>query len=60
MTFEMKLLFWSVVIGLLQCLATGSAVSSQRGLGFSSSARDDQKPIEGVAGRVIRAFANFK
>jgi uncharacterized MAPEG superfamily protein len=60
MTFEMKLLLWSVVIGLLQCLATGAAVSSQRGYQFSGSARDDQKPIGGVAGRVIRAFANFK
>ena len=60
MTFEMKLLLWSVVIGLLQCLATGMAVSSQRGLTFSGSARDDQKPIEGLGGRVIRAFSNFK
>jgi uncharacterized MAPEG superfamily protein len=60
MTFEMKLLLWSVVIGLLQCLATGMAVSGQRGLEFSGSARDDQKPIGGVGGRVIRAFSNFK
>ncbi|MBW4021671.1 MAG: hypothetical protein HIU92_00810 [Proteobacteria bacterium] len=60
MTIEMKLLLWSVVIGLLQCLATGMAVSSHRGIGFSSSARDDQEPIGGIGGRVIRAFANFK
>ena len=60
MTFEMKLLLWSVVIGLLQCLATGTAVMSQRGSHFSRSARDDQKPIDGVGGRVIRAFSNFK
>ena len=60
MTFEMKLLLWSVVVGLLQCLATGMAVSSQRGTDFSSSARDDQKPIEGIGGRIIRAFTNFK
>jgi uncharacterized MAPEG superfamily protein len=60
MTFEIKLLLWSVVIGLLQCLATGMAVTSQRGIAFGGSARDDQKPIEGVGGRVIRAFTNFK
>jgi uncharacterized MAPEG superfamily protein len=60
MTFEMKLLLWSTVIGLLQCLATGMAVTSQRGLKFGGSARDDQKPIGGVGGRVIRAFSNFK
>jgi uncharacterized MAPEG superfamily protein len=60
MTFEMKLLLWSVVFGLLQCLATGTAVTAQRGMKFGGSARDDQKPIEGIGGRVIRAFSNFK
>ena len=30
-------------------LATGAAVSSQRGYNFSGSARDDQKPIEGIS-----------
>jgi uncharacterized MAPEG superfamily protein len=60
MTFEMKLLLWSVALGLLQCLATGIAVTGQRGLQFGGSARDDQQPIEGVGGRVIRAFSNFK
>jgi uncharacterized MAPEG superfamily protein len=60
MTPEMKLLLWSVALGLLQCLATGFAVSGERGIGFSAGARDDQKPVEGVGGRVIRAFANFK
>jgi uncharacterized MAPEG superfamily protein len=60
MTFEMKLLLWSVVIGLLQCLATGMAVTSHFGIKFGGSARDDQKPIGGVGGRVIRAFSNFK
>jgi len=59
MTFEMKLLLWSVVLGLLQCLATGFAVSGQRGIKFSGSARDDQQPVRGVGGRVIRAYSNF-
>jgi uncharacterized MAPEG superfamily protein len=60
MTLEMKLLLWSVAFGLLQSLATGMAVTRQRGIAFGASARDDQQPIEGVGGRVIRAFANFK
>lgn len=60
MTIEMSLLLWSVLLGLLQCLATGFAVTAQRGLPFSASARDDQQPIEGIGGRVIRAFANFR
>jgi uncharacterized MAPEG superfamily protein len=60
MTLEMKLLLWSVAFGLLQSLATGMAVTRQRGIAFGAGARDDQQPIEGVGGRVIRAFANFK
>ncbi|GAB0117579.1 MAPEG family protein [Acidisoma sp. 7E03] len=60
MTTPMSLLLWSILLGLLQCLATGFAVSATRGLDFSASARDDQEPLTGVAGRVIRAFANFR
>jgi uncharacterized MAPEG superfamily protein len=60
MTIEMSLLLWSVVFGLLQCLATGCAVTLTRGVTYGGSARDDQKPIEGVGGRVIRAFANYR
>ena len=60
MTIELSLLLWSVVIGLLQCLATGFAVTLTRGVTFGGSARDDQKPIEGIGGRVIRAFNNFR
>jgi uncharacterized MAPEG superfamily protein len=59
-TIELSLLIWSVLIGLAQCLVTGFAVSSARGLQFSASARDDQRPIEGIGGRIIRAYANFK
>jgi uncharacterized MAPEG superfamily protein len=59
MTIEMKLLLWSVVIGLVQCLATGFAVTGQRGIKFGGSARDDQQPIGGIGGRVIRAYSNF-
>jgi uncharacterized MAPEG superfamily protein len=60
MSIVMKLLLGSVVIGLLLCLMTGFAATGQRGIKFGGSARDDQKPIEGGGGRVIRAFANFK
>lgn len=60
MTLEMTLLLWSVAFGLLQCLATGMAVNRERGVAFSGGPRDDQQPIGGVGGRVIRAFANFK
>lgn len=60
MTIELRLLIWSVLLGMAQCLATGLAVSATRGLSFSAGARDDQKPITGIGGRVIRAYANFR
>ena len=60
MTVELRMLFWAVLIGLAQMLATGIATTAQRGLSHSASARDDSPgPLEGVGGRVQRAFANF-
>jgi uncharacterized MAPEG superfamily protein len=60
MTPVLSLLLWSVLLGLLQCLATGLVVDIERGLSFSTGPRDDQQPLTGWAGRVIRAFANFR
>lgn len=60
MTTVMSLLMWSVLLGLLHCLATGLVVSAERGLTFSAGPRDDQQPIDGLGGRVIRAFGNFR
>ena len=59
MTIEIRLLLWTVLFGLVQSVATGVAVMRQRGVTFTASARDDQRPITGAEGRVIRAFANF-
>ncbi|GAB0113056.1 MAPEG family protein [Acidisoma sp. C75] len=60
MTTVMSLLLWSVLIGLLQCLATGAAFSLERGFGASASPRDAEPPLSGVGGRVVRAYANFR
>ena len=59
MTIEIRLLLWTVLFGLVKSVATGVAVMRQRGVTFTASARDDQRPITGAEGRVIRAFANF-
>jgi uncharacterized MAPEG superfamily protein len=56
---ELSLLIWSVPLGLAQCLVTGFAMIAARGLLFTASARDDQRPVSGIAGRIIRANANF-
>jgi uncharacterized MAPEG superfamily protein len=59
MTTETILLLCAVVLGLVQCLATGVGVSASLGYDYSASPRDDQKPLSGVPGRVKRAYANF-
>ena len=59
MTMPMALLTWTSFLGLLHAIATGVAVTSQHGLDYASSARDEQRPVTGVGGRVIRSFANF-
>jgi uncharacterized MAPEG superfamily protein len=59
MTTELALLLGAVAFGLLQCLATGLGVNVARGVAFGASPRDDQAPIGGVPGRIIRAYANF-
>lgn len=60
MSTPMSLLLWSVLLGLAQCLASGLAVSAAQGVDYSASPRDEQAPITGIPGRIIRAFANFR
>ncbi len=59
MTMPMALLAWTSLLGLLHAIATGVAVTSQHGLDYASSPRDDPRPTTGVGGRVVRSFANF-
>ncbi len=59
MTMPMALLTWMSLLGLLHAVATGVAVTSQHGLDYAASPRDEPKPVTGAAGRVVRSFANF-
>lgn len=60
MTIELKMLAWTVVLGIFQ-IALGATLSTiQRGLAFNASARDAVvPPLTGVAGRVDRAMRNL-
>lgn len=50
----------SVVLGLVQIIASAMAATSQYGLPWNMGPRDEQKPpLEGVAGRLQRALHNF-
>ncbi len=59
MTMPMALLTWTAFLGLLHAIATGAAVTSQHGLDYAASPRDEPRPVTGVGGRVVRSFANF-
>ena len=60
MTFELKLLALSIVLGLVQIILTSHAASIQRGYVWTASSRDAAMPaLAGLAGRLTRALQNF-
>jgi uncharacterized MAPEG superfamily protein len=59
MTIELKILAWSVVLGLVQILLSAHASSLQVGYRYTAFAREARPPLTGVAGRLERALCNF-
>jgi uncharacterized MAPEG superfamily protein len=60
MTFELKMLAFSVILGFVQIVLASHAKSLQYGYRWTASARDQpQPPLGKVAGRLDRAAANF-
>jgi uncharacterized MAPEG superfamily protein len=60
MNTELKMLAWTVALGILQIVLGASLSTAQRGLAFNASARDAVvPPLAGVAGRVDRALRNL-
>ena len=59
MTIELKMLVWSVVLGLVHVLATGMITTGQHGIPYGLSSRDEKRDVTGMGGRVLRAFNNF-
>ncbi|HEV2620694.1 MAG TPA: MAPEG family protein [Frateuria sp.] len=60
MAIELKMLVWSVILGLVQIGIAAIASVGQRSLGWAASARDQEgAPLTGVAGRLDRARGNF-
>jgi len=60
MAIELKLLGWSVVLGLLYVFVAAGLATQQRGLKWNASNRDGEpKPLTGVAARAGRANHNF-
>jgi uncharacterized MAPEG superfamily protein len=57
---ELKMLLYSVILGIAQLLVVASLSTMQRGVKWNLSPRDQKTPeLTGVAGRLERAFKNF-
>ena len=58
---ESTMLLWSVVLGLVQIVIATMAVNRDVGLPYNISSRDEPSPPMGkIAGRLVRAAANFR
>ena len=61
LSIELKMLLYSVILGFVQLFLVSAMSSQQRGMAWNMSARDvPAPPLTGVAGRLERAFKNFK
>jgi uncharacterized MAPEG superfamily protein len=60
MSIELKMLGWSVWLGLLHIIVAASLATQQRGLKWNTGNRDGElKSLTGVAARADRASRNF-
>lgn len=57
---ELQLLAAAVLIGLVHLLWASAAAQPQRGLKWNVGPRDEPVVLTGMAGRLERAFANFR
>ncbi len=60
MAFELQMVAVAVIIGIIHLLWAAAAAQPQRGLKWNISPRDEPVVLTGVAGRLERAFANFR
>jgi len=60
MAFELQMLAAAVIIGIVHLLWAAAAAQPQRGLKWNTGPRDEPVVLTGVAGRLERAFANFR
>ena len=56
---EIRILGWSVILGLVYVMTAGALSTQQRGFKWNAGNRDESPPLTGAAGRAARAQANF-
>ncbi len=60
MTIEIKMLAWSIALGLAYVLVAACLATAQHGIKWNAGNREgDAKPLVGVAARADRASRNF-
>ena len=60
MTIELKMLIWSIALGLVQIALAATLITLQRGLKWNAGPRDGiAPPLNPIAGRLDRASRNF-
>ena len=60
MAIELKMLVWSIALGLVQIALAATFVTLQRGLKWNAGPRDGiAPPLKPLAGRLDRASRNF-
>jgi uncharacterized MAPEG superfamily protein len=60
MIAEMKLLIVAAALGVVHLLWAAAAARRQQGLAWAGGARDEPRPVSGVAARLERAFSNYR
>ena len=60
MAFELQMVAAAVIIGIIHLLWAAAAAQPQRGWKWNTGPRDEPIVLTGVAGRLERAFANFR
>lgn len=60
MALELQMLGWAVVLGLVHLFWAAAAAQPQRGLKWNVGPRDTPVVLAGMAGRLDRAFGNFR
>ncbi|MDB5457733.1 MAG: hypothetical protein JWP92_3318 [Caulobacter sp.] len=60
MDLELKLLIAAIVLGLVHLVWASAAAQPQYGLKWNVGPRDEPRPLTGMAGRLSRAFANYR
>jgi uncharacterized MAPEG superfamily protein len=59
MSPELRLLGWTIVLGIVQLLLAAMATTRQTGLLWAAGPRDEPRQPEGIAARLRRAQANL-